>query len=164
MEENLSLAVAVAIELGISDEAIQKSMQFIRPPMHRLELSKRGTATVVDNTYSSNSAGLKQIIEDFGAISGLKAIITPGIVELGSAEQEIHETLGVEMAQVFNSVILVGETARTRGLRKGLKTGGFTGLLETIPADTKLYWQKVEELSKKYQWILLENDVSEQYL
>jgi len=164
MAENLSVAIAAALELSIPAEAIQKSMISIRSPLHRLEVKEMNQAKIIDNTYSSNFDGFTQVIDDLGRLPDLKVLVTPGVVELGKTEYEMHVDLGRRAAGVFDAVVLVGNTARTTGLQQGLMERGYRGKLEMIPADTTAYWQKIDALSKHYQWVLLENDVSEQYL
>ena len=148
--------------LGIKVKEIQKVVGKIRASENRLEVRKIGRATVIDNTFSSNMAGFEKMIDSFEKLKGKKVLVTPGIVELGKESSSVHQILGKKAAEVFDEIILVGESNRTRSLQVGIgrcKKKTKMWFLE----DFANYWATVEKLGKKYDWIVLENDLPENY-
>jgi UDP-N-acetylmuramoyl-tripeptide--D-alanyl-D-alanine ligase len=121
-------------------------------------LIQNGAVTIVNNTYSSNVQSFKEMIETAKNVNGKKVLVTPGIVELGSLEKEVHENLGKLSQNVFHKAILIGENNRTKSFAKG-----FTKNYIFIDDNRKDYFEKIEELKKVYDWIFLENDVTQNY-
>ena len=88
-------------------------------------------------------------------------MITPGLVELGSQSDEIHRRLGQLAGGVFESVYLAGFSERTENLEVGLARS--TSVKVHHLANSKELWPTVERLAESYDWILLENDLPDQY-
>ena len=160
--ENMLVAVAMAIMLGVDKKIIQKGVMDIRPVKNRLELKKIGKATIVDNTYSSNEAGFRTLLNDLSKLEGKKVLVTPGIVELGKLTKSIHQRLGRIVGDMFDEVVLVGESERTRSLQVGIgKARAKTKVW--FMEEFSNYWPTVYKLSEKYDWVVLENDLPENY-
>lgn len=160
--ENLVAAIGMSMMFGIKVSQIKKSVAEIKPAKNRLEIKKMGRAWVIDNTYSSNEEGFEKLTEDMRKMRGKKVLVTPGIVELGKETKSVHQILGKMAGEVFDEVVLVGESDRTRSLQVGIgrsKKKTKMWFLENF-AD---YWSTVEKLSRKYKWIVLENDLPENY-
>ncbi len=160
--ENLLAAVAMAKMLGVDNKIIQQTVANIRPVKNRLEVKKMGKATLIDNTYSSNEIGFRSLLGDLSGLKGRKVLVTPGIVELGKLTRSVHQRLGRIAGEVFDEVVMVGESDRTRSLQVGIgkaKAKTKVWFLE----DFSLYWPTVNKLSEKYDWIVLENDLPENY-
>lgn len=156
--KNLLGAVTMAKLLGMNSEDIISAMKGIKPVSNRMELFQDGKTSIVNNTYSSNEAGFKEMIEIANSVKGRKVLVTPGIVELGSEEDKVHEDLGKRSVGVFDEIILVGESNRTRSFNEG------TDKKCTFIEDSrKSYFTKVQELKEEYDWIFLENDVTQNY-
>jgi len=160
--ENLVAAIGMAMMLKIPVDKIKIAVAKIQATKNRLEVKRIGRAIVIDNTFSSNVTGFEKAIIDFGKLKGKRLLITPGIVELGKETKSTHQLLGKKAADVFDEIILVGESDRTRSLQVGIGRSS-TKTKVWFLEDFSKYWQTVKKLAKKYDWILLENDVSENY-
>ena len=160
--EDLLAAVSMALILKIPIKTIQSSVASIKPAPHRLEIIHLNQAAIIDNTYSSNELGFTQIINDLKNVKGKKAIITPGLVELGSQSDSIHRHLGRLAASAFDTIILVGKASRTKSLAAGITAAKHQPTVDYL-TDHRQYWPKVRDLSKNHHWILLENDLPENY-
>ncbi|MFA5828598.1 MAG: UDP-N-acetylmuramoyl-tripeptide--D-alanyl-D-alanine ligase [Candidatus Shapirobacteria bacterium] len=158
---NLLAAISQSILLKIPIETIQKSVAVLAPAPHRLELVKINQATVVDNTYSSNFDGFNQIMSDLSNLKGTKALITPGLVELGLESDSLHQELGKKIADIFDEVILIGQSHRTQNITHGIKLVKPNAIIHVINRHD--YWPTVRNLSTKFDWILLENDLPQNY-
>jgi len=160
--ENLVAAIGMSLMLGIEIKQIKRAVTDLKPAKNRLEIKKMGKAWVIDNTYSSNEEGFKRLIADIKKVRGVKALITPGIVELGKETKSVHQILGKMAADVFDEIVLVGESDRTRSFQVGIGRSNKKTKMWFLE-DFADYWVTVEKLAKKYKWILLENDLPENY-
>lgn len=160
--QNLIAAVAMAVMLRIPDAAIQSAVQKMTSAEHRLELKKIGKATLIDNAFSSNDAGFHLVMLDLAQLDGKKVLITPGLVELGKETKPIHYHLGERAAEVFDAIYLVGKSERTQSLHQGVKSVKPHLPVEFLENSTNL-WPLIDELAEKYDWILLENDLPDNY-
>lgn len=163
--ENLVAAIGMAFMLGLDPKTIQSSVAQIASSPHRLELIQFGQldkskkCILIDNAYSSNEDGFMKIIADLGSLPGKKALITPGIIELGDHTRAIHEKIGREAAKVFDRIILVGRNERTENLAHGI---GQKVKIDHLPNNSSV-WPTIDALAKTYDWILLENDLPDNF-
>lgn len=160
--ENLVAAISMCLLLKVPHSTITKALTTLKPAPNRLEIKTINQATVIDNTYSSNVEGFTSIINDLKPLKGKKALISPGIVELGDQTVPVHTQIGKQAATVFDTIILVGQSSRTQALEKAIRyTHPSTTITYlTSPSD---YWPTVRTLSQTHSWILLENDLPDNY-
>lgn len=160
---NLCGAVAMAKELSVDDEAIERGICAITPVPHRLELRDRGDMTVIDDAYNSNPNGCRAALEVLGCFDEFKILVTPGMVELGEKEEELNREFGSEAAAVCDFVIPVGEK-QAAPIVAGLRDAGYP--------EKKIYVAKSldDAMSKVYsiktdrkKCVLLENDLPDNY-
>ena len=156
--KNIATALSVCSSLGLRNNYLIPKVKTLSPFSSRMVLRKIGRATIIDNTYSSNLASFEEIIHSAQVTKGKKVIVTPGIVELGSREEEIHENIGVKLKTAFDFLVLVGKNKRTSALAKG-----FGENLEYIKDERSAYQNKINELCRKFDWVFLENDVTQNY-
>ena len=143
--ENIALASALALALGLSVEEIERGIQKLQPIPHRLQLLQANGVFILDDGYNANPKGAKEAISALQRFSGRKCIVTPGIVECGVLEEEINAELGENIANAsIDKVILVGETLVTAVKDGYLKAGGDKSALETVKtlglAQESLKW------------------------
>lgn len=162
---NIVGAVAIAKELGLSDKEIQIGIKMLKPVEHRLELKQHPNGTIIiDDAYNSNTQGAKRAVEVLGRFKNKKRIlITPGIVELGDKSYEYNRLFGTQAASNCDYVILVGEK-QAKPIYDGLVEKGFEKEKITITKDFSEAMKKMNELMDSNSVILLENDLSDNYL
>ncbi len=159
--ENVALAAALALQLGMSKEEIAAGISKIRPVPHRLEKREGNGLVILDDAYNSNPEGAKNAVEALRAFGGKKCVVTPGLVELGAIETETNEALGRTLAGL-DLVILVGET-RVLPVRNGyLAAGGEESRLFLVPVLEKAQEIFTEKLSAG-DCILFLNDLPDKY-
>jgi UDP-N-acetylmuramoyl-tripeptide--D-alanyl-D-alanine ligase len=156
--ENLMGAITMALKIGVKIERLVSLSSELKPVANRFVLRSLNRATVVDNTFSSNEQSFFEMIETAKNINGKKVLVTPGLVELGEKETSINSSIGKLSNSIFDKIVLVGNNNRTKSFAAGLKEKP-----EFIPDTRKDYFGNIEELSKEYDWIFLENDVTENY-
>lgn len=122
--ELVCCAAAVALELGVTPEAIVGAVATAEPVEHRLQLvsSPDPLVTVIDDAYNSNPVGARNALEVLGKFDAKKIIITPGFVELGAIEKECNTELGKSIAGVCDYAFLVGSHAED--IKKGAVEAG----------------------------------------
>lgn len=156
---NLTAAISMALMLKVPAEKISQGLSLVSPSPHRLQLITINKSIIIDDSYSSNVEGFENVINDLSNQKGKKAIITPGVVELGQLTKSFHLTAGEKIADIFDHAFLVGKSDRTDYLRQGIGDKINTSYLET----NVNVWELCQKLSENYDWILIENDLPENY-
>ncbi len=162
---NVSAALAAVHTLGYSvDDAITTAAG-LEQVEHRLQLmASAGPLTVIDDSYNANPVGVHNGLEVLAAMPGAhKFLITPGLVELGSVEDEENRRYGVHAATVCDHVIVM--SAKTSpALCSGLREGGMSDdrihVVETLDDATRL----LQTLSRPGDVVLFANDLPDTYL
>jgi UDP-N-acetylmuramoyl-tripeptide--D-alanyl-D-alanine ligase len=161
---NLLSAIAVCCELGIPLEKLPPYVRKVKSVEHRLQLIKRGTTTVIDDAYNSNPSGAKAAIDTLALFDGYKVVITPGMIELGSVEDDENYKFGQHMAEVCDYIVLVGKK-QTESIYKGLVDAGFDKEKIYVSDNLNDGAQKAFGLNAGNQQkiVLFENDLPDNY-
>ncbi|MGH1375556.1 MAG: Mur ligase family protein [Alphaproteobacteria bacterium] len=114
---NVALAFACAMTLGMETKDIKTALASTPQIKHRLEVKQQIDGTIIiDDAFNSNPLGFRSALhvlkvladdlkENKGA--GRAILITPGIVELGGAHDEVHKTIGALSAEAADVIIVV---------------------------------------------------------
>jgi UDP-N-acetylmuramoyl-tripeptide--D-alanyl-D-alanine ligase len=160
---NVVGALAAANTLGIALEDLTVPVRRLHPVAHRLQLIEKGNTTLLDDAYNSNPVGSKAALETLGLFDGLKIMITPGMIELGTQEEFYNYEFGKSAATQCDYVILVGKK-QTKPIEKGLMDAGFAAdrlYVTDYFEDALKYAYSIK--SDKHKFILLENDLPDNY-
>jgi len=150
---NILGAVAIASEMGVDFGDMIYPIRQLRAVQHRLELKNVSPGiSYIDDSFNSNPVGSRIALEVLAQFaSRRKIIVTPGMVELGSREEELNRAFGEHIATVCDYVILVGRK-QTAPIYAGLKSKDYS--------DSKLYIaQSFTEANQHLQQILCANDI-----
>ncbi|HID86882.1 MAG TPA: UDP-N-acetylmuramoyl-tripeptide--D-alanyl-D-alanine ligase [Anaerolineae bacterium] len=150
---NLLAAVCAAQELGMSLAEIAQAARAIEPPegTMRPHPGIRGT-TLIDDTYSANPDGVLAALEYLqGAPAHRRVMVTPGILELGSAASEAHRRVGRKMAQVCDLVIITSRDY-ARYLLEGAREG-------RMPEDRIVVEEDLGAVARRLRAYLMPDDV-----
>lgn len=106
---NVLLAISVAetlgVPLGMSAELL-KTFQGL-PQTFEKKVGAQGQV-VLDDTHNASSASFRAVIEWARVYDAKqKVLVTPGLIELGSAEGPIARELGFQARDVFHEVIFL---------------------------------------------------------
>lgn len=160
---NLTGAIAVAHTYGISLESLSPRVRRIAPVEHRQELRPMQGGVIIDDAFNSNPVGAKSALDTLSCFDACKILITPGMVELGSAEWELNKEFGKQAAAVCDYVFLVGRT-HTESIYEGLKEAGFNENRITVsPSFSDAMAQAQVMRTEKKKAILIENDLPDNY-
>jgi UDP-N-acetylmuramoyl-tripeptide--D-alanyl-D-alanine ligase len=162
---NVSAALAAVLTLGYSiDDAITAAASLDQVE-HRLEvMTTPSPLTVIDDSYNANPVGVHNGLEVLAAMSGAhRFLITPGLVELGSVEDEENRRYGEHAAKVCDHVIVMSAKT-TAALCAGLRDGGMSEdrihVVDTLADATAL----LQTLAVPGDVVLFANDLPDTYL
>ena len=157
------MGIALAREFGMNMAEIEMGVKKIKPIEHRLEIKSVGSIYMIDDAYNSNPVGAKRAIEVLDMMPGTKAVVTPGMIELGSKEKEYNKIFGMQIANVADYVILIGEK-RTQPIYQGLIESGYSKEKIYILNDVKESFSLLATLKGKEDlYALYENDLPDSY-
>ncbi len=163
---NIALAYACARDLGMEHNDIKTALASLPQIKHRLEVKRQVDGTIIiDDAFNSNPPGFRSAVHVMRVLAddtkGRGILVTPGIVELGGAHDEVHKALGILAAEVCDIVIAVSPS-RIPTFIQGYKAHGNGKMLyqfETFKEAEK--W--LVEHKKSGDVILLENDLPDIY-
>lgn len=160
---NILGCIAIAKYLQCDLKQLILPIKRLETAPHRLQLRKFGEITVIDDAFNSNPSGSKAALDVLSSFQGIKIMITPGMVELGSKEAEYNFEFGKYACDKCDYALLVGEKI-TKNIAEGLISSGFSKEKCITFAkfnEAFVYAKALAPGEKKY--ILLENDLPDNY-
>ncbi|MDR2619502.1 MAG: UDP-N-acetylmuramoyl-tripeptide--D-alanyl-D-alanine ligase [Treponema sp.] len=113
--KNAFAALAIARELGVSAERIQRGLESVRPLFGRGEIVP-GKVTVVRDCYNSNPESLEAAVEFCDSLDwpGRRVYVIGSMLELGRNSGEAHRRIGRVLASsLAEKVFLYGAETET---------------------------------------------------
>lgn len=160
---NIVGAIAVSHKMGIPLEKLRPQVRKLECVPHRLELTNRGGIVIVDDAYNSNPSGARAALETIQFFDGMKILVTPGMVELGTMQDELNYQFGKEAAQACDYIVLVGEK-QTKPIFNGVKDADYDMNNCYVASDLNDALKKVYSIqTDKKKIVLLENDLPDNY-
>ena len=160
---NILQALALGKEFGIEVKDLIQAVKRVNVVEHRLELKKFPTFYQIDDAYNSNPVGAKSALDVLELMDGKKVVVTPGMIELGSREEELNKEFGKQIADVADEVILVGEK-RTKPIYDGLIEKKYKKEKIHVLNDVREAYTLLNELKdRKDLYALFENDLPDTY-
>jgi len=161
---NVLLAVAVGRSMNLRLREMAHAAERIEPIEHRLQLRSEGDVTVIDDAFNSNPVGARNAVEILSRMDGgRRAIVTPGMVELGDRQWPENKAFGTYIAQHdLDLVVLVGKE-QTAPIREGLAEADFPD--ERVAVVPSLF-EAQDLLDRRLaagDVVLYENDLPDQY-
>jgi len=156
-EENLLGAMAVAKELGMTEEEISRAVEKIKNKIPGIQIKKSiNGINIIDATYSANPDGVIAHLEYLKTFPGKKIIVMPCLIELGPASKEIHKRIGQKIAEVCDLAIITTKD-RFKEIKEGAPNAVF---LE----NSKEIFDKIKSFCKEGDTVLLESRVPNQLI
>lgn len=166
---NLAVSVAIALELGVSEETIAQLISSLPVAKNRLNVATAQTGVIVlDDTYNSNPAGSRlalRALERRKTPKNRSVVVTPGMIELGSKQFEENSYFGRAAAKISTDIVIVGYTNR-----KALLTGIQDANLENYSPNIVLVDNRLDAVSwvrknlSSGDIVLYENDLPDHFL
>lgn len=160
---NILLGLGVGSVFGLHLRQMKHAVARLRPVPHRLQLRQEGPITVIDDAFNSNPVGARNALDVLGRFrTGNRVIVTPGMVELGSNQDDENRELGRFMAEHVDLAVLVGPR-RTKPIREGLLSAGFEE--DSILVCRSLFEARdlLRNRLSPGDVVLYENDLPDQY-
>ena len=160
---NIVLCAAVCLKLDMTLSEIASGISRLRPVEHRLQLlNPSGGVNVIDDAFNSNIRGATQAFNVLKDFPGKRIVVTPGMVELGSREEEMNREFGRAMAPCCDLAVLVGKK-RAAAIADGLKQAGFAPNRIVTVSSLVEATEYLTTAVQKGDTILFENDLPDNY-
>ncbi len=161
---NVLGAITVAHSFGVELSELKVPVRRIVPVTHRMELREHGAFTIIDDAYNSNPVGSRAAVETLKDFDGVRILITPGMVELGSREDELHYKFGTYAAPCCDYILLVNRY-RTGEIKRGALDHGFPEerLFEFDKFSEAMNYACTKINEEGHRFILLENDLPDAF-
>jgi UDP-N-acetylmuramoyl-tripeptide--D-alanyl-D-alanine ligase len=163
-ESNLACALGVVVALGLGVPDAVSRIGTIPSTEHRLERTTgSGGALLLDDTYNSNPAGVAvalSVLAEMGTGSARRVVVTPGMVELGSLQQQENARFAKHVSAVATDLIVVGRTNR-RALLDGAREGTGLSVVEVPSREAAVAWVRANV--RPGDVVLFENDLPDHY-
>jgi UDP-N-acetylmuramoyl-tripeptide--D-alanyl-D-alanine ligase len=164
---NLSNLLACYIAgrtLGMTDREMRIAISEIEQVEHRLNIKQiPGGLTIIDDAFNSNPHGAAMALDVLASFTGgLRVVVTPGMIELGSKQAEYNREFGRQMVSRCDYAIVVGEYNR-EAILAGLAEGGFATENIYTARDFTDASQKVRATVRPGDVVLYENDLPDTF-
>ncbi len=154
-EENIFGAMAVAKELGMTEEEISRAVSKIENKIGGIRVKKGiNGINIIDATYSANPDGVIANLEYLTLLfpQGKKVMVMPCLIELGKASKEVHRRIGNKIGEVCDLAIITTKD-RFKEIKEG--AGGKAVFME----NPKEILEKIKSFCKEGDAVLLESRV-----
>ena len=160
---NVACAIGAAIALGLDPAEVAGRVSSLTTVENRLGVARAPSGvTVIDDTFNSNPAGADAALSVLSglAVAGRRAVVTPGMVELGPRQAQENEQFGRRAAEVADVVLVVGLTNR-RSLLRGIDSAGRAERIVVPTREKAVAWVRANLGADDA--VLYENDLPDNY-
>jgi UDP-N-acetylmuramoyl-tripeptide--D-alanyl-D-alanine ligase len=159
---NVACALAAALALGVDAHAAAVRVGTLRAIENRQSVARAPSGVwVVDDTFNANPAGAEAALGLLASLeaTGRRAVVTPGMIELGGRQAEENERFARRAGTVAQIVIVVGQT-NAKALLAGL-AGAQAEVRRVATREQAVAWVRAELRSGDA--VLYENDLPDHY-
>jgi UDP-N-acetylmuramoyl-tripeptide--D-alanyl-D-alanine ligase len=158
---NIGCALAAALAAGAPPDRVLARLDQLSAPAHRaVQAVASSGVVVIDDTYNSNPEGAARALELLEAATGRRkqrAVVTPGMVELGPDQDEANRAFAAAVAKADAVLVAVGWTNR-----RALQAGAAGGKVVTVRSRSAARAWVRTSLSPG-DGVLWENDLPNHY-
>ncbi len=160
----ITVAIDIALMLGISLDQISKGVKNTRPFKHRLELkSNKDGIFVIDDTYNGNPDGARVAIEFLSSVKNHRRFyVTPGLLEMGEKKEEVHLEIGKKLASAKIEKVILIKNSVTPYIEEGLKRERYDGEIVWFN-DVLSVFSALDYLTLDGDVVLFQNDWPDYY-
>ncbi|MGA1868302.1 MAG: UDP-N-acetylmuramoyl-tripeptide--D-alanyl-D-alanine ligase [bacterium] len=138
---NVLMAIAVALECGLSMESIKNALSSFSLISGRMSIESFREINIIDDSYNANPESMRSSLTTLHKCKGNgRALAVLGdMLELGEQSRDLHYELGEWISKhiVLNTLILYGKCAQR--IAEGAQTHGFA-------KDRLLYFHQREDI------------------
>jgi len=106
---NALAAAAVGLDDGMSVDEVAEALGRAQVEMRIRSLQGRGGSTLVDDAYNASPASMTAALDLLAEMEGRRIAVLGDMKELGTAEEEGHQSVGRHAARVADVIHTVGE-------------------------------------------------------
>ncbi len=160
---NLYGAITVADYFNVPIKNIINEIKKIQNAPHRLNLIPGDSISIIDDSYNSNPIGANNALKVLKEFDGLRILITPGMVELGSKQEEHNYDFGLLATKCADYIYLVNEKQTTSIHKAVLDTKFNKERLKVFKTFNEAIDAARNIKTTKHKYILIENDLPDSY-
>lgn len=142
MINNAMAATAVALNWGMSTDAIKAGIESFVPTKMRMDIIKTKKYSIINDVYNANPNSTKAGIDVLSSVSGKKCCILGDMLELGEFAPELHRG--------------VGEYAHKKGIDTIICIGPLSKHMYEGAGEGAYYFETQEEFFADMDNILIE--------
>ncbi|MEX1003977.1 MAG: Mur ligase family protein [Acidimicrobiia bacterium] len=162
---NVACAVGVLVALDIDLGHVASRLGELPEVAHRRTVgrSERGF-DIVDDTFNANPAGARaalELLSGLGRPRGRKVVVTPGMIELGAAQDAANRTFALDASQHGVTDFVVVNRTNRPSLVTGAREAGIASVIVLDTREEAVRW--VRETLAEGDAILYENDLPDHY-
>lgn len=159
----LAAAVALAAQLGLTNEQIIAGVAVTTAFEHRMQAQALQGAWIIDDTYNGNIEGMRAGLALLKELPAKRKIyVTPGLVDQGEENIRVHEKLGRLIAEAKPDTVVLMKNSNTAYIETGLKAGTYSGEL-SIEDNPLEYYTNLEHYLAAGDIAMLQNDLPDSY-
>lgn len=160
--QNLLGAILVARELGMSLHEISLACNNITQKQGGTTLQKGSHGiNIIDSSYSSNPDGVRADLDYLKVFPVKRIIVMPCLIELGKKSKEIHEQIGMKIAEVCHLAIITTKE-RFEDIKRGAVANGMSPENIVLLENPKEIFSKITTFCSSGDTVLLEGRVPSQ--
>lgn len=159
----VAFAVALAYDLGLSDEEIIAGVAKTKPYEHRMQPYPLNGGWVIDDTYNGNIEGIRAGTQLLAKLPARRKIyVTPGLVDQGEETERVHKEMGHLIAEANPDVVVLMKNSVTTYIESGLHDKKYAGeiRIETKPLE---FYTNLDQFMAHGDLVLMQNDWTDNY-
>ncbi|MDH5292624.1 MAG: UDP-N-acetylmuramoyl-tripeptide--D-alanyl-D-alanine ligase [Acidimicrobiia bacterium] len=157
---NVAAAVGAVTALGLEPDATRLAA-LASPPNRQVVGRSEAGAVIIDDTFNSNPDGARAALGRLGdLVSGRRAVVTPGMVELGPVQAEENRNFARAVAETGATLVVVGHTNR-RALLEGASASAPGSVIVVQTREEAVAWVRAN--LGEGDGVLYENDLPDHY-
>ncbi len=160
---NILACVSMADKLGESVKDIAFGVSRLEAVPHRLQIIDAKNIVIIDDSFNSNPSGARAALDVLSCFDGVKILVTPGMVELGEAQETENKRLGEYAKDKCDYLFVVGEYNKD-SIISGAKSAGFDEEKIICVSGPTQAVKAAETLEPgRIKYVLLENDLPDNF-
>lgn len=160
---NLSIALGIAMALGVNEDSLVARLADLPTAPHRAEIQRTaGGVVVVDDTYNSNPEGAAKALGTAAALAdgaGRIFTVTPGMIELGVHQFDRNKAFASKATATPNMTLAVIGRTNRKALEAGVTGSGTLRWYRNRQTATDTIMEEV----RSGDVVLYENDLPDHY-
>lgn len=159
----LSLAAALGLEFGLTENEVTTGVANTMPYEHRMQPRQVSGAWVIDDTYNGNIEGVRVGTALLASLPAKRKLyVTPGLVDQGKETADIHIEMGKLIAAAKPDIVILMKNSVTSFIQQGLAEAKYMGdvRIEERPLE---FYTNIDQFVAAGDVVLMQNDWTDNY-